>query len=370
MLNTILHDDFVWTAITGALSGRRGVSNTNFLNFNCPMCPRRGKTPDKDRKCGAKKDAQGIGINCFRCGFRTRYQVGDMVSANLKGFLGALGVPEREVMKIGHKAFQYHKMLASNPAAAAHVPSLAVPTFPTVSLPSGAKSFSQLANEGCTDPDFMAVVGYAASRGMAVFNGAEYYWTPSKLDDMNRRMILPFIYKGKIVGYTGRLIDEATKTKPRYTGNVPSHFLFNNQFLEGSHRVYAFIFEGVLDAVAVDGVSTLGSKLSNEQAHWLTTSGKINIVVADPDVAGQRMIDHALTHKWHVSFPKLREGSGFDNWWERDVKDAAEATKRYGKLYVTRSIIETATNNPLEIRMKRKLMYFEKPKEEAPRVSQ
>jgi len=355
MLSTVVHDDFVWSAITGALTGKRRMSNTNFININCPMCPLRGESPDRKQRCGIKNSNEGIGINCFNCGFTSRFRIGETLSRNMKLFLGQIGVPSREVQHINHKALQYRRMIANSPEAMAIIPTIHRPQFQASKLPPGAKTLAQWVEDGVTDPDFFEVVQYLFGRGDVIANAMEYYWTPDTDNNMNRRILIPFKWGGSVVGWTGRLVDKS-ESIPKYWSSVPSHYLFNHEMLETDCK-YIILEEGPFDAIATDGVATLGAKLTDEQAHWLNTSGKTIIVLADRDKSGQRQIDHALKFNWMVSFPKLKDGHGLQNWWHPDVKDAAEATQRYGKLYVMRSIIESATSNKVEIGVKRRMLF-------------
>lgn len=356
MLSTVMHDDFVWTAITGALTGKRRTSNTNFININCTMCVKRGETPDRRQRCGIKNSNEGIGVNCFNCGFTTRFVLGDLLSKNMKEFLESIGVPSRDVQYLNHKAMQYRRMIANSPEAMAIIPTVHKPQFTAGKLPTGAQSFEKWVEEGVSDPDFFEVANYLFKRGEAISETGEYFWTPDTDNSMNRRVIVPFHWQGKLVGWTGRLIDDATAKNPKYWSNVPSHYLYNSDALDGD-RKYVIVSEGPFDAKVTDGVATLGAKLSDEQAFWLNSSDKKKIVVADRDKSGQRQIDKALKYGWMVSFPRLKDGHGFSNWWDTSIKDPAEAAKEYGKLYTIRSIIETATDNKIEINVKRKLLF-------------
>ena len=111
-------------------------------------------------------------------------------------------------------------------------------------------------------------------------------------------------------------------------------------------RKFIILVEGQFDALAIDGVSTQGAKLSDQQAYWINDQRKQVIVVPDRDKAGQLMIDLALKHNWMVSIPE----------WDDDVKDANDAVLTYGRLYTVRSIIDNATDNKLRINLARKKM--------------
>lgn len=356
VLSKVLQDDFVWSAITESLTGKRRTSNTNFININCPMCTSRGESADRKQRCGVKRSDQGIGVYCFNCGFKTRFVLGQTLSKGMKNFLEGIGVSSTEVKRINYRALQLGKMIMGNAEAAQLVPTMFRPNFAAKSLPPEAKSLATWATEGCDDPDFEAAATYVFGRGDAIAMSTEFFWSPSPKDDMNRRIILPFSFGGEVVGYTARLIDPATPSKPRYQSDVPTNYIFNNHLLTSASK-FIILVEGPFDALACNGISTLGAKISDEQAHWINSSGKTVIVLPDRDKQGQRMIDLAVHHGWSVSFPKLKDGSGKTSWWDKETKDAADAGQNYGKLYTVRSIIESATSNKMQIAIQQKLLF-------------
>lgn len=355
MLSKVVHDDFVWTAIAGMLTGTKRGSNGAQM-INCPMCVLRGETPDRRFRCGVTRRPDGVIIHCYNCAFATTFKMGEALSMNMRKFLERIGVPSRDVQRMCHKALQYRRMISSSPEAQAIIPTTHKVSFPHVALPDGAFKLTEWAENGIDDPDFFAVAEYLFSRGNSISQSDNFYWTPSKDRELNRRLIIPFTYDGQNVGWTGRLVDSSTPEKPKYWSSVPPNYLFNNEFLE-LDRKFVIVVEGPMDALAIDGVATLGAKVSDEQSRWLNTCGKQVIVLADRDRSGQRLIDHALVNNWMVSFPKLKDGHGFNNWWDSDVKDAADAAKKYGKLYAVRSILESATASKMEINIKQKLLY-------------
>lgn len=352
----LIHDDFVWVAITNALSGKRRQSSTSFININCPMCVSRGETPDKKQRCGIKR-SNYIGVFCFNCGFRSRWEPGELVSKSMREFLSGIGVSDFDILKLNHKALTYRSMLSSSPEAVALLPDAFVPKFDSMSLPKGARSIQQWAEDGCTDPDFLDVADYLLSRGEAVSRAATYFWTPNKESKyaLNRRVIVPFHFEGKTVGYTCRTVDN--NSQQRYYMEAPSNFLFNSRALTISNRKYVILCEGVFDALAVDGVGLLGARLNAQQVAWIKSTGKVPILVPDRDKRGLELIDIAVENNWHVAFPRGLKGTAGDNsWWDADVKDIAEAAKRYGRLWTLLSIVESATNNNMKINVQRKVL--------------
>lgn len=335
--------NFIIDTLNQHLPFPRKKSNGGF-NVNCPMCVLRGESrPDTKFRCGVRMFSNGaIHINCFNCGMATKWAPGAMLTKNTGLFLRQLGVGDRDIQQLKFKAWQ----LSQN----AEKPEFAItptftPSFDEVPMPDGALPISTWVDYELEDPDFLAVVSYAATRGDEVFNAANFYWTPEShgKTQMNRRLLVPFYWEGKIVGYTGRSIDK--DLTPRYYTQTPAHFLFNSEVLK-KDRAFAILVEGQFDALAIDGVSSQGAKLSPEQAYWLKESGKKIIVLPDQEEGPkpQKMIDLALEHGWQVSFPG----------WDPDIKDANDAVVKYGKLYTVRSIIDGATDQAIKINLLRK----------------
>jgi hypothetical protein len=52
-------------------------------------------------------------------------------------------------------------------------------------------------------------------------------------------------------------------------------------------------------------------------------------------------VDVAIQNGWAVAFPK----------WKRGIKDASDASKKYGKLLTVHSILESATSNKTKIKL-------------------
>jgi hypothetical protein len=339
-----INTTFVTDALQQALPFPRKKSNGG-INVNCPMCLSRGEPrPDTKFRCGVRLfSTGGLHINCFNCGFVTKWAPGAMLARNVSLFMRQLGVSERTVQQLKFRAWQLSQNSERSEVAIA--PTF-IPNFDEVPMPSGALPISTWVEHELDDPDFLDVVQYAFTRGETVFNAGEFYWTPEKVSErikMHRRLLVPFYWEGKIVGYTGRAVDE--KASPRYHTHTPPHFLFNSQAL-ANDRKFAILVEGQFDALAIDGVSSQGAKLSPEQAFWLKESGKRIIVLPDQEEGPkpQKMIDLALENEWPVSFPG----------WDPEVKDANDAVIKYGKLYTVRSIIDGATDNKIKINLSRK----------------
>jgi hypothetical protein len=221
-------------------------------------------------------------------------------------------------------------------------------TFKHCELPENSKPIIKLAEETDLNNDFIDVVEYLLSRGSAITNHWDYYWSPSVKHNFNNRFIIPFYWQNKLVGWTARYAGNPPRYSniPRYwNSELPNGYLFNADQLSYSPNEYVILVEGPLDAIAINGVASLGSTLNNTQISWLNSAPQIKIVMPDRQLKNQNLIDIALSQGWYVSFPD----------WEPNIKDSADAAKKYGRIYTLQSIISSRTNSSLEIAMKRKL---------------
>lgn len=342
LLNRIASDDFIWDALCSHLPRHR-QSATAFRNFDCPMCT------DTKKRCGIKRSTY-IGVSCFNCGFAAKYKVGDSLSRNMREFLFRIGIADSEVKRLNHQAYAVKRALADATVIPEAVQAITFePNFPVTTLPEGSLPLLEWADAGCTDPMFVKAAEYAFSRGEEVFTRADFHWTP--LAGFENRLIMPFRWKNRIVGYTGRAVDG---DKDKYKNFMPPNFLFNSRVLDLRDREFVILVEGPMCAIAIDGVSPLGSKLNEKQTVWLKNCGKRVIVVPDRDEKGQKMIDIARKNNWAVTFPHLKSNS--QTWWDNDIADTDDAVKRHGRLYVLKSILECATTNGTEIEVKRKYL--------------
>jgi len=341
--------DFLWDVIVSHLPGKVRRSRTEYLNFNCPMCVHNGETPDTKQRCGIRRDhvSDSIKISCFNCGFSTGFKLGNLLFSKMRAFLKEIGVEENEIAQLNFKASIIRNSLVEHGVKPQANEASFVPNFPTVELPSDCHPITKWAEMGLDDdPDFLEVASYVLSRGGNLVDKA--YWSPE--EKYKHRAIFPCYYRGRIVGWTGRITRKSDE--PKYVNHVPANYLSNCDVMNDPNRHYLLLAEGYLDGEAIDGISPFGAKLNPKQVNWIKESGKTVIVIPDRDKSGKRLINVALENEWMVAFPRVRVGG--NNWWEEDCKDCAEAVKRYGRLYTLRSIIETATDNRLEIEVRSK----------------
>lgn len=310
-----------------------------WTSFNGPCCVNNGELrPDTRKRAGVRLAPEGACVfHCFNCKYTASWAPGRQLSRRMKMLLEWFGVQDEELKKINFKIWQLHETAKADPT---YVQKEWVKLdFTEVELPKGARPIIELVESGCADRNFLEVLGYLADRGEELLTSFEYYWTPSRENDLNRRVIIPFRWQGKVVGWTARAI---FPTRYRYYTSVQPNYIFNTEVVENEWK-YLFLNEGPFDGIASNGIALLGDKITSEQIQWIKHTGKIPVVIPDREKQGGALVDAALKEGWYVSFPK----------WDPGIKDAADAVKRYGRLYTVWSIIDAMTNNRLQINIER-----------------
>ena len=188
------------------------------------------------------------------------------------------------------------------------------------------------------DPNLKAVVDFIGERGFAL-DDYNWLWSPSGEHGLNRRVIIPYTWQGNTIGYTARTVQPNSKLK--YFNQVDSDYVFNID-AQTNERKFVIVTEGPLDAIAVDGVAVLTNEVNENKAEIIESLGREVIVVPDRDKSGRQLLEQAAEYGWSVSFPL----------WEPDVKDCAEAHRRYGKLYTLRSILADKESSSLKIKLR------------------
>ena len=87
-------------------------------------------------------------------------------------------------------------------------------------------------------------------------------YSPDFYFNFDQRVIIPFYWKGDVVGYTGRLFERAEKIK--YVTEVQPGYVFNMD-AQTWDRKFVIVTEGPFDAITISGVSILGSEINDIQ---------------------------------------------------------------------------------------------------------
>jgi len=207
-------------------------------------------------------------------------------------------------------------------------------------LPEGAMTVLEWINTGYLPDvaeDIGKIVEYIMGRGMDL---DWYNWMWSPAPGYVDRVLIPFYQECKIVGYTGRKI---TDGKPKYLTDSQSGYVFNID-AQTHDRKYVIVVEGQFDAIAIDGVGIMTNEPNDTQVARLTALGREVICVPDRDNPGSKMLKHAIKNNWSASLPP----------WGDDVKDVADAVKKYGRLYTLTTILHYKVAGEIKINLLKK----------------
>ncbi len=317
---------------------RAKSSPSGWTSFNAPCCQHRGHSPDTRKRGGLRFDGNGIVYNCFNCKFSTGWQPGSPFGEKIKSLSRWMGAGEDDIRAM---VFEALKTEAEDYESPEYQPKI---EFEEKSLPEHSMSLMEWSGllegeiEEKIGPQFIEVLRYLMNRGYDNPFDYDFYWspTPGYID----RVIVPFRWKGVIVGNTARKI---TDGKPKYLSDQHPHFVFNFDQQKEDQK-YIFVCEGPLDALSINGVALLTNDIADQQARIINSLGAEVIVIPDQDEAGLELIKKAIHYNWSVAFPN----------WNNDVKDVADAVQKYGKLFVIVDAIKTAQKGEIKITMFKK----------------
>ena len=207
-----------------------------------------------------------------------------------------------------------------------------IPSFNEVPLPDDAVRIDSVEH---VTKHLVQVVEYMKARDLYL-EDYPFYWSPSL--GYRDRLIVPFYYEGKVVGWTARTVQP--DKQPKYLSEQQPGYVFNLDE-QRPQKIFVIVCEGPVDAIHVDGVALMGSEIKDQQALLINRLNREVIVVPDRDEAGSKLIERAIDLGWSVSLPKWADG----------IKDISDAVKQYGKLYTLHSIVGAVESSPLKIRL-------------------
>jgi len=331
--------NIVYEAMMTLMPGSRKRTASGWTNIDGVCCVHNGETQDKRKRLGITmgQDGSSVIAQCFNCHFRAGWRPGQNLSKKMASLLSWMGMGDDELKKLNFKIWQERERAKMDPN---YLPKEYTKLeFKPHQLTPGSRPILEFIAEGYQDKNLDKVVNYLADRGDDIFTGFDFYWNPTKEHNLNERVMIPFRWKGQIVGWTARAV---FPTKHRYFTEVQPNYMFNTEMVDNDWE-YLFLCEGPFDAIAINGVATLGDKITDDQIRWLNQCGKKIVVVPDRVNQGGTLVDTAVREGWQVSFPR----------WDAGIKDGADAVKTYGKLYTIWSIIDAKVSNKLEINVRR-----------------
>ena len=319
----------IQAALQALLPPNRKLTSGGWVSFNAVCCHNRGDRPDTKKRGGVLFTDEGFTYHCFNCGFKAGWSPGKLLSANTKSLFKWLGMGDTDISRLGLITLKFKEDQPQTKRALNF-------TLEERPLPDGARLLKDWPGAG-EDDDMVQVFEYLVSRGMDL-DWYDWMWTPTPgyID----RLLIPFYQDGKVVGYTGRKIKEGN---PKYLTDSQNGYVFNLD-RQTYNRSCVIVVEGQFDAIAVDGAAIMTNDPNETQCARLNALGKQIIVVPDRDRPGAKLIKAALDNGWAVSLPP----------WEDDVKDVADAVKRYGRLYTLTTILHYQETNKIKIQLLQK----------------
>jgi len=311
------------------LPSKRKTTPSGWISFNAPCCHHNGHTADNRGRGGVIQSDNGISYHCFNCGFKCSWQPGRAFSHKMRKMLQWLGTPDDVINKV---AFD---VMRENEGVEVKERITELPTFNTVPLPEDAVKISTITE---FDKYSVSVLEYMAKRGLNL-DDTDYYWASNL--GYRDRLIIPFYYEKRIVGWTARSV--LPDKKPKYLTEVQPGFVYGLDE-QGHNKVFTIVCEGQLDAIHIDGCALGGSEVSDQQAMLLNRLQKQTIIVPDRDKAGSKLVERAIELGWSVAMPE----------WSQDINDVGDAVSKYGRLFTLYSIVNTAEESPLKIRLRAK----------------
>lgn len=302
-----------------------------WTNFNCVFC---GDT--RGRGGFLETPTGGFRYRCFNGGCEanehpTGWEPGGGLGGRPRKLFTLLGgdlsdLPVRDLVRSSDRFSRTGTRLSAGGESA-------TVSFDDVELPQGAVPLEEVP-DGAGGPGLVAVADYLLGLGSEVCTRHRYHWTPIH----PWHLIVPYYHHGRIVGWAGR---NCAPTGGRFIGRCGSDYIFRQDTIERGSSRSAIVVEGVMNAIAINGLAVRNSTPTRKQELLLNVCGQDVIVLPDQDRdTGMSFITAAERNGWRVSVPR----------WDSGVKDVIDAVRRYGMLHTIESVVAGATKNYVKAR--------------------
>lgn len=291
------------------------LASTGFHQLKCPVC-----SDYKDR-LGIKFDYPLIIANCFNCGFSLVQDETKPLSKKFKSFAKDLGASEHELEQEQGLTFFANKE-ESNVITLEQLKQINLHT-PEIELPPSCTRV--------TENNFPLLNNYLKNRQITL-NDYSFYGSSDK--KYEHRLIIPFYKGGKLIYWQARTV---INDKMRYLNPSVSKeaVIFNSDLLyRGTEKL--FVCEGVFDAILVNGISIIGSKLNEAKIQLLQQSRRELIFVIDGDKNGFNLGEKVLQLKLG-KVTTLAKGH-----------DVNSHVQTYGRLFTYYKLIKNIAKNNLQ----------------------
>lgn len=287
----------------------------------CKVCNDHGK---KGPRAAFHLDGDNLGYNCFNCKYKTTIDItsSKSLSENALNLFRAFDIPSDIIEKKQFQLFsnsnnitfkKTEKVIDINPQPI---------EFPDI--------FYYLKDAKPSD-QWAAIARHYLQEERKINPDSYPFMLSRKSDDIklkkwHKRLIIPAFRNNKLIYYTGRAL--GTQSKKYENANVPHHnILYGFDETTTYSDKPIFVVEGFFDSYWVNGVAIIGNQFSPAQIQILNKSNRQKVYIPDKMGDGDIAATQALDNGWSISTPDIG-----------NCKDIDEAVKKYGKLYVIRSI--------------------------------
>ena len=312
-------------------------SPKGFETVKCAKCS------DYKVRGGFKFAAGNVVYSCFNCGTKAVYTEEDRkITKPMREVLLAFAIPEAELEKCVSLSFFKGKSTASpNEPVKKHL------ELPTTEAPLPDKSVLITTDDS---PWCEVAREYLKGRGISP---TDFPFYVSDSEKWIGRVIIPYIFREKIVYWQARSMDAAIAPRYKNPSIEKENLFFNMDEVYRYTDEPLFVTEGPLDALSIgkNAVAMLGSTLSEFRERELKKAAfrRRVIFIIDKNLNGYKLGQKVLKYEdlqWYViCFP--------DN-----VEDSNDALQLYGRLWLINNITTEALKGfagktLLEVRCKR-----------------
>lgn len=281
---------------------------------------------DYKERAGFRFEADEIIYNCWNCATTSRYEeFSGRISKKMRHILNCYGIDDTEISGVVNTAFFKKKEEGEAKITLASLTKVNTNT-PTIKLPP--KSF--VLGHPEFNPYQTRLVAYLLDRQVD-FNKYSFFF--SLEERFKNRVIIPFFRRDNLIYWQARSIDPSEKK--RYD-NAPvgrDAIIFNFDKLNDYNPAPLFVTEGVFDAMMVDGIAVLGSKLSDAKKVLLHGTSRRLVFVIDKDSNGKHFAEEVLKEGWEIAF--VPDGA----------EDLNESVRRFGTIYTLASLMKSITKD-------------------------
>ena len=334
--------NLIQSTIMSSLPANKKRTPSGWTSFNAPCCVHNGESADKKKRGGIMNSADGtISYHCFNCGYKASYITGRRLTQRMRTLMSYLGIADDTIKKLAIEAMRQEESDVKYERKK-------FVSFTKKQMPKNTNSLDvwleKYVAQDLTEPQYKKIdnlLNYLKSRNIDP-TWYDFMYSPDFYFNFDQRLIIPFYWKGNVVGYTGRLFEKSEKIK--YVTEVQPGYVFNMDAQDWS-RKFVIVTEGPFDAITTSGVSILGSEINETQRELIEGLNRQIIVVPDRDKPGEKLISQAIEFGWGVAFPE----------WHQSVEDTADAVAKYGRLLTLQTILRSTETNKLKIDLKRKM---------------